>query len=108
MNSTGSLMRVKKQFRNLRPDYEIFLWIKSFDCTGTTQYKNESQLLREFKQSAIKRKKKPKQNSIQNKKSCKNNAETEFQEMITTRQQILEEAYTLKSPEYQLQSPSVK
>ncbi|KAF0501064.1 hypothetical protein F8M41_020177 [Gigaspora margarita] len=43
-------MRVKKQFRNLRPDYEIFLWIKSFECTGTTQYKNESQLLHEFKQ----------------------------------------------------------
>ncbi|KAF0469256.1 hypothetical protein F8M41_025605 [Gigaspora margarita] len=94
----------KKQFRNLRPDYEIFLWIKSFDCTGTTQYKNESQLLREFKHSAIKQKKKPKQNSIQNnKKSCKNDAKTEFQEMITIRQQILEEAYTLKSPE----SPSV-
>ncbi|KAF0477132.1 hypothetical protein F8M41_024278 [Gigaspora margarita] len=54
MNSTGSLMRVKKQFCNLRPDYEIFLWIKSFDCTRTTQYKNESQLLREFKHLALK------------------------------------------------------
>ncbi|KAF0491973.1 hypothetical protein F8M41_021803 [Gigaspora margarita] len=102
-------MRVKKQFRNLRPDYKIFLWIKSFDCTGTTQYKNESQLFREFKYSALKRKKKPKtsQKSNQNtKKQSKNDTETEFQEMITTRQQILEEAYTLKSPEYHPQSPS--
>ncbi|RIB06204.1 hypothetical protein C2G38_2217690 [Gigaspora rosea] len=47
MNSKGSLMRIKRMFRNLKPDYEIFLWIKSFDCTGTTQYKNESQLLQE-------------------------------------------------------------
>ncbi|CAG8823914.1 76_t:CDS:2, partial [Gigaspora rosea] len=37
--------KLLQMFRNLKPDYEIFLWIKSFDCTGTTQYKNESQLL---------------------------------------------------------------
>ncbi|KAF0556892.1 hypothetical protein F8M41_014622 [Gigaspora margarita] len=94
-----------------KPDYEIFLWIKSFDCTGTTQYKNESQLLRNFKHSAIKRKKKSKTTQKSNKntkKQSKNDAETEFQEMITIRQQILEEAYTLKSPEYHPQSPFVK
>ncbi|KAF0385178.1 hypothetical protein F8M41_011505 [Gigaspora margarita] len=42
------------------------------------------------------------------KKQSKNDAETEFQEMIIIHQQILEEAYTLKSPEYHPQSPSVK
>uniref|UniRef100_A0A8H3ZZG4 Uncharacterized protein n=1 Tax=Gigaspora margarita TaxID=4874 RepID=A0A8H3ZZG4_GIGMA len=108
MNSRGSLMRIKKQFHNLRPDYEIFLWIKSFDCTGTTQYKNESQLLHEFKQLALKRKKK--QKSVQNtKKQHKNNNDTEIelQKMITMRQQILDELYTLKSPEYHPQSLSI-
>ncbi|KAF0526223.1 hypothetical protein F8M41_014123 [Gigaspora margarita] len=80
-----------------------------FDCTGTTQYKNESQLLREFKHSALKRKKKPKQKSIQTiKKQPKNNTETELQKMITARQQILKESYTLKSSKYHPQLPSVQ
>ncbi|KAF0543583.1 hypothetical protein F8M41_003547 [Gigaspora margarita] len=95
MNSKGSLMRIKKQFRNLRPDYEIFLWIKSFDCTRTTQYKNESQLLCEFKQSTLKRKKKQKLSQ-----NTKKQPETELQKMITKRQQILDKSYTLISPEY--------
>ncbi|KAF0385623.1 hypothetical protein F8M41_011453 [Gigaspora margarita] len=83
-----------------------------FDCTGITQYKNESQLLHKFKQLALKRKKKSKtiQKSNQStKKQSKNNdnAETELQEIITMRQQIFEESYTLKSPKYHPQSPSV-
>ncbi|KAF0356333.1 hypothetical protein F8M41_014779 [Gigaspora margarita] len=93
----------------IQPDYEIFLWIKSFDCTRTTQYKNESQLLREFKQLALKQKKK--QKSVQNtKKQHKNNNDTkiELQKIITTRQQILDESYTLKSPEYHPQSPFIQ
>ncbi|RIB17500.1 hypothetical protein C2G38_2187121 [Gigaspora rosea] len=75
LNSKGSLMRIKRMFRNLKPDYEIFLWVKSFDCTGTTQYKNQ--------------------------------IDSELNQLISTRQQLLkEEPYTLKSSCYQPQSPS--
>ncbi|CAG8813996.1 12582_t:CDS:1, partial [Gigaspora rosea] len=78
-------------FRNLKPDYEIFLWVKSFDCTGTTQYKNESQLLREFKQATIKRKKKTQAKKYQPyQKKYQTNSEseqinTELNQLISTR-----------------------
>ncbi|RIB24506.1 hypothetical protein C2G38_2283406 [Gigaspora rosea] len=113
MNSKGPLMRIKRMFRNLKPDYEIFLWIKSFDCTETTQYKNKSQLLREFKQATIKRKKKTQAKKYQPyQKKHQTNSEseqinTELNQLISTRQQLLEEeSYTLKSPCYQPKSPS--
>ncbi|KAF0556665.1 hypothetical protein F8M41_015024 [Gigaspora margarita] len=64
-----------------------------------------------FHQRLLKRKKKLKitQKSNQStKKQSKNDAETEFQEMITICQQILDESYTLKSSEYHPQSLSVK
>ncbi|RIB06723.1 hypothetical protein C2G38_2216342 [Gigaspora rosea] len=50
LNKKGSLMRFKKLFRTLKLDYDIFFWIKSFNDTETTIYKDETKLLKDFKQ----------------------------------------------------------
>ena len=54
----GSLMQFKKLFRQLKLDYDIFFYLKTFNSTNSTIYKNETELLKQFKQNVIKRKKK--------------------------------------------------
>ncbi|CAG8809586.1 2917_t:CDS:1, partial [Dentiscutata erythropus] len=50
MNKKESLMKIKKKFRTLKLKYEIYLWVKNFNDTSSTIYKQECELLRNFKQ----------------------------------------------------------
>ncbi|CAG8741311.1 18732_t:CDS:1 [Dentiscutata erythropus] len=62
MNKKGSLMKIKKTFRTIKLDYEIYLWVKNLNDTTSSIYKQESELLQKFKKSIFKRAKKKKIN----------------------------------------------
>ena len=62
MNKKGSLMKIKKIFRNIKLDYDIYLWVKNLNDMTSTIYKQESELLQNFKKSIFKRAKKTKIN----------------------------------------------
>ena len=47
-------MKIKKKFRTLKLKYEIYLWVKNFNDTSSTIYKQECELLRNFKQVIFK------------------------------------------------------
>ena len=64
LNKKGSLMRFKRMFRNLKLDYDIFFYLKSFNSTNSSIYKNKNELLKKFKSEVIKRKKKAKNINI--------------------------------------------
>ncbi|CAG8709538.1 8351_t:CDS:1, partial [Cetraspora pellucida] len=95
-------------------DYEIFLWIKNFNDTGSTIYKNEPKLLREFKSNIFKRKKK--QKTVKIEEICEDIAE---REAIFTDEKISGNynaenknsdvclMTSIRSPEYHPQSPSL-
>lgn len=92
MNKKGSLMLLKKKLRYLKLDYNIWLWVKDMNCAGYTEYKVETQLLREFRDNVLKRKKKVINNKEKN--SC-----LEIENMVKDR--------VINSPEYHPVSPSV-
>ena len=117
LNQRGSLMKIKKAFRDRKLDCEIFLWIKNFNDTGSTMYKNESKLLQEFKSNIFKRKKKQ--------KMVKRKHIEEIYEDIAEREAIFTDekisgnynaengnsdvrlVTPIRSPEYHPQSPSL-
>ena len=89
MNMKGSLMRLKKKLRYLKLDYNIWLWVKNVNCTGYTEYKIETKLLREFRDNVTKRKKKNTEKKIN----------SEIENMVKDR-------VMMNSPEYHPVSPS--
>ena len=52
LNKKGSLMRFKRSYRLIRLDYDLFLWIKSVNSTNAVVYKNEIELLNNFKKKS--------------------------------------------------------
>jgi hypothetical protein len=96
LNKKGSLMRFKKLFRTLKPDYDIFFWVKNMNDTGTSIYKDEVKLLFEFKKYIFRKGKKKKINILDTGK------------LIDHRLKKIEEheEYQLKSPEWHPVSPS--
>ena len=97
LNIKGSLMRFKKLFCQLKLDYDIFLYLKTFNSTNSTIYKNETELLKQFKQNVIKRKKKQTNINI--------NIDKEIN-LINNRINQQEE-YKLQSPKWQPKSLSI-
>ena len=92
MNKKGSLMHFKKLLHQLKPNYDIYLWVKNFNDSTSTIYKNETELLKKFKR-VIFRKKVKKEQKI----------DKEVEQIIDKR---LEDSKT-KSPEYHPQLPSM-
>ncbi|CAG8815626.1 742_t:CDS:1, partial [Dentiscutata erythropus] len=89
MNKKGSLMRIKKIFRTIKLDYDIYLWVKNLNDTASSIYKQESELLQNFKKSIFKRAKKKKINI------------SEIKPIVESRLTVLN-----RSPEYHPQSPN--
>ena len=89
MNKKGSLMKIKKIFRNIKLDYDMYLWVKNLNDTTSTIYKQESNLLQNFKKTIFKRAKKKKINI------------SEIKPIIESRLISLNQ-----SPEYHPQSPN--
>jgi hypothetical protein len=102
MNKKGSLMIIKKRFRYLKLDYEIFFRLKSFNSALTTSYKNESQLIQEFSRVILKRPKKPKRN-LNRQAEETNKLDIEINSSINDR---IKKLAVSASPEYHPQSPS--
>ena len=91
MNKKGSLIHFKKLLHRLKPDYDIYLWVKNFNDSTSSIYKNETELLKEFKR-VIFRKRVKKEQKI----------DKEVEQIIDKR---LEDK--TKSPEYHPQSLSM-
>ncbi|CAG8741278.1 22219_t:CDS:2, partial [Dentiscutata erythropus] len=89
MNKKGSLMKIKKIFCTIKLDYDIYLWVKNLNDTTSTIYKQESELLQNFKKSIFKQAKKKKINI------------SEIKPIVETRLTALNQ-----SPEYYPQSPN--
>ena len=98
LNKKGSLMRFKKLFRTLKPDYDIYLWVKNLNDTGSSVYKDEVKLLKDFKTYIFRKGKKKKINVSDTIKSVKQRLD-KFEEKLDSLQ--------LKSPEYHPKSPSL-
>src|SRR5437868_15469144 len=98
LNKKGSLMRFKKLFRTLKPDYDIYLWVKNLNDTGSSVYKDEVKLLKEFKTYIFRKGKKKKINVSNTIKFVKQRLD-KFEEKLDSLQ--------LKSPEYHPKSPSL-
>ena len=62
LNKKGSLMRFKKLFHTLKPEYNIYLWVKNLNDTGSSIYKDEVKLLKDFKTYIFRKGKKKKIN----------------------------------------------
>ena len=91
-------MRFKKLFRTLKPDYDIYLWVKNLNDTSSSVYKDEVKLLKDFKTYIFRKGKKKKINVSDTIKSVKQRLD-KFEEKLDSLQ--------LKSPEYHPKSPSL-
>jgi hypothetical protein len=96
LNKKGSLMRFKNHYRTMKPDYDIYLWVKNFNDTNSTIYKDEVRLLFEFKKYIFRKGKKQKIDTTDVNKSIDKRLE-----------KLNEKEYKLKSPEYHPQSPNL-
>ncbi|CAG8708409.1 10969_t:CDS:2 [Gigaspora rosea] len=92
LSKRGSLMRLKKHFRTLKLDYDIFFYVKNFNDTTSTIYKDEKKLLREFKKYIFRKGKKRKI------------VVAETVSLINKRMKHIEDR--MNSPEYHPLSPS--
>ena len=97
LGSKGSLMKMKRYLSRFKPDYEIWFWVKSFKSTCSQEYKNETELIKEFKRY-VNRKGKKKKNR-QTASEIENIANTRLKEIKKP------EEYKLQSPEYHPESP---
>jgi hypothetical protein len=96
LNKKGSLMRFKNYLRTLKPNYDIYLWVKNFNDTGSSIYKDEVKLLFEFKKYIFRKGKKDKIDISDISKSV--------DKRLTT---LNEKEHIIKSPEYHPQSPTL-
>jgi hypothetical protein len=95
-------MRFKNYLRTLKPDYDIYLWVKNFNETTATIYKNEVKLLQDFKQFINRKKKKSKKQNI--------SQIVELEQIVDKKIQTIKESkesLEIPSPEYHPQSPSL-
>ncbi|RIB01961.1 hypothetical protein C2G38_2050430 [Gigaspora rosea] len=92
LSKRGSLMRLKKHFRTLKLNYDIFFHVKNFKDTTSTIYKDEKKLLREFKKYIFRKGKKRKI------------VVAETVSLINKRMKHIEDR--MNSPEYHPLSPS--
>src|SRR5437868_12050520 len=98
LNKKGSLMRFKKLFHTLKPDYDIYLWVKNLNNTSSSVYKDEIKLLKDFKTYIFRKRKKKKINVSDIIKSVKQRLD-KFEEKL--------DSFQLKSPEYHPKSLSL-
>jgi hypothetical protein len=85
-------MKFKKLYRDLKLDYDLFLWVKNVNSTNAVIYKDEQNLLKNFKKNVLKRQRKRKDNDIVKDANLRL---TKLKE------------YKLQSPKWQPQSPSI-